>query len=66
MSKIQVIANKCDTCGHVWLSKEEPKRCAQCKSRKWNVRGVPPELQAGLLFGKLPTATELGKDDPED
>lgn len=33
---IQVEANQCDVCGHVWLA-PKPTRCAKCKSRQWNV-----------------------------
>lgn len=38
MSKIQVLAWRCDRdgCGHVWLAKEKPKACAKCKARNWD------------------------------
>lgn len=29
----------CDACQHEWLTGEYPKRCARCKSRKWNSGG---------------------------
>lgn len=35
---------KCDACGHVWLpcGDELPRRCAKCKSSKWNASaGLP-------------------------
>jgi len=27
---------KCEVCGHEWLSGGRPKRCAKCKSMKWD------------------------------
>ena len=35
--RVLVAAWKCERCGHVWLSEEEPKRCAKCKTPLWNV-----------------------------
>jgi hypothetical protein len=40
MAKIQVEANQCDRCGHIWLS-ENPVRCAKCKSPYWNMGAGP-------------------------
>lgn len=38
MSQVVVPAWKCDreVCGHIWLSKVKPKRCAKCKSPGWD------------------------------
>lgn len=35
-------AYQCDfeNCGHIWLAKEERARCAKCKRRNWNKKGV--------------------------
>lgn len=30
----------CEACGHEWLAKEKPQRCARCKSRKWDSGSV--------------------------
>lgn len=44
MARIQVEANQCDVCGHIWLS-TNPLRCAKCKSPYWDrgARVTPPE-----------------------
>lgn len=39
MGKVQVEANKCERCGHVWMprnNKEVPRVCPKCKSPYWN------------------------------
>lgn len=39
MGKVQVEANKCERCDHVWLPRnntDEPKVCPSCKSPYWN------------------------------
>jgi hypothetical protein len=38
MSVIDVKANKCDVCGHVWIPRGASVTCANndCRSRKWN------------------------------
>lgn len=30
-------AAHCDECEHEWLAEGYPKRCARCKSRRWNI-----------------------------
>lgn len=40
MGQIQATINQCDVCGHRWLSEEKPKRCAKCKSSKWDAAGL--------------------------
>lgn len=35
MPKVSVEANQCAVCMHVWLA-ILPKRCAKCKSMRWN------------------------------
>lgn len=38
MTVLMVQCCKCDVCGHVWIpGSETPKRCAKCKSMKWNL-----------------------------
>src|SRR5437016_4530939 len=39
MGKVGVEAWKCEVCGHVWVGGERPKRCARCKSRRWDDGG---------------------------
>ena len=37
----------CEQCGHLWLSVDlprNPKRCASCKSMKWNFSESPAGL----------------------
>ena len=36
MARIERTVNKCDVCGHEWLSVEGARRCARCKSPRWN------------------------------
>lgn len=43
MSKVRVMACKCNECGHIWLPRsfgklndEFPAYCAKCKSAYWN------------------------------
>src|SRR5580765_1334002 len=39
----------CEQCQHAWLATGElPKRCARCKSSKWNESGVVPEKVVDL------------------
>ena len=47
MSTESVRGWKCDHagCGHVWLAKVEPKRCAKCKKANWNRVGDVEKLQ---------------------
>jgi hypothetical protein len=65
MSIVRVDANKCDfpDCGHVWLSKSEPERCAKCKKKKWNKLPSRGTI-TGLIvedFGKT-VVTVAGED----
>lgn len=42
---------RCDQCGHEWMpEKRRPRRCAKCKSMRWNV-GVrlEPDGQEGAV-----------------
>src|SRR6266436_8387486 len=36
MPTVKVDVWKCGECGHEWLGEEKPKRCARCKSRRWD------------------------------
>lgn len=50
---IQGSINKCDVCGHRWLSEGImiPKRCAKCKSGKWNSGPRPADERSLLKTG---------------
>jgi hypothetical protein len=34
--EVQAFECECEVCGHGWLARALPGRCAKCKSRKWN------------------------------
>ena len=40
----------CDVCGHEWLPEGYPRRCAKCKSGKWNqaTKEVPIDPEPGI------------------
>lgn len=44
MPKISVEANQCVQCSHIWLTINDvsPKRCAKCKSMRWDRPIVDP------------------------
>jgi hypothetical protein len=33
---ISALRCHCEVCGHEWITEVEPKRCAKCKSRRWD------------------------------
>lgn len=41
----------CEVCSHAWLSSDEPRRCAKCKSARWNTK--PSGFEAGVPMGQL-------------
>lgn len=47
MSRVQVWAWKCDSCGHEWLSKQKPVRCAnpKCQVRTWDKNGTAEPVE---------------------
>lgn len=50
-ARIEAYENTCDypQCGHVWISREIPARCAKCKGRNWNVaEGKKPKPEASV------------------
>jgi hypothetical protein len=47
MPTVKVEAWKCGECGHRWLSEEKPKRCARCKSRRWDEGGTTTPAAKG-------------------
>jgi hypothetical protein len=64
MSTKSVLAWHCDRpgCGHDWLSKEKPKRCARCKSPAWDKVGSASLAQTveqpaciGNVEGSIPS-----------
>lgn len=36
---ITALRCKCEVCGHEWITEREPKRCAKCKTWRWNFSG---------------------------
>lgn len=36
IKEVVASACTCDECGHEWLARVVPARCAKCKSRRWN------------------------------
>ena len=34
--RVRALSCKCYRCGHVWLARSKPIRCAKCKKRSWN------------------------------
>jgi hypothetical protein len=37
--EITALRCHCEVCGHEWISDQRPRRCAKCKSRKWDRSG---------------------------
>jgi hypothetical protein len=51
---------KCDACGHVWLPGGElPRRCAKCKSAKWNANAAPSAPMASAVIDDGLEAVEI-------
>lgn len=57
---IQGSINQCDVCGHHWLSERIviPKRCARCKSAKWNAGSTEKERQISQFGRALKTSVK--------
>jgi len=60
----------CDGCGHVWLPDGYPRRCAKCKSTKWNIGGEDGgsgngrdglRMRGGSKSAERETVEEVGK-----
>ena len=54
MGKIQISANQCERCKHIWKSRDankEPKVCPKCKSPYWNTpkRASQKEISIGNI-----------------
>ena len=62
MSTKSVEAWQCDRagCGHVWLSKEKPKRCAKCKSPAWDKAALAQTAEQGFRKPQVGGATPPG------
>jgi hypothetical protein len=59
MSTKSVEAWVCDLCGHAWWKPgEKPKRCAKCKSGRWDDAGV----QRMRVDGSGKSTGDVGKD----
>lgn len=39
VKRISVYECTCLHCGHVWIAREMPSKCAKCKLRSWNRGG---------------------------
>lgn len=63
MSTKSVEAWVCDKCEHVWYTNgAKPKRCARCKSPRWDGKGVMPN--ASPETGRKTSRTEEAGEAP--
>ena len=49
LETITALRCHCGVCGHEWITECEPKRCAKCKSRRWQIGSA---IQAGASVFK--------------
>jgi hypothetical protein len=57
MAETLTTAWGCCICGHIWLAKAEPRRCAKCLRRKWKaavqiIQGGPSKDWDDLALGQ--------------
>ncbi len=51
---------QCEACSHEWITRDIPKRCARCKSRKWNNGERIEETQNGFRVETSPSKRSKG------
>jgi hypothetical protein len=62
MSTKSVEAWVCDKCEHVWYTNgAKPKRCARCKSPRWDGKGVMPNASPNKTRRKTSRTEEAGE-----